>query len=219
MSPQLDLMSALDALDRTFAGEEAFEVGGCTYCYAERDLVDLSGPLELIPEDLVYAVASEVPSHWDDFPRLYRRLTPRIIRPLVLRRLHADPELIASRLLEASWTTWDASQVEALRDVWAAWWRATLGTHPSPVPPRKVLSLITVATGTLRPWLDVWTATQTPAADAHLVDFVRDVMFENEVTDLEMGFNGEYHATAELVDWLLNDVRERTDDVRLDALA
>ncbi|MFJ5998914.1 hypothetical protein [Streptomyces sp. NPDC092370] len=31
-----------------------------------------------------------------------------------------------------------------------------------------------------------------------------------------MGFYDEYHATPELLDWLLTDIRDRTDDVRLD---
>ncbi|GAV44820.1 hypothetical protein [Streptomyces acidiscabies] len=219
MSPQQELRSALDALERVFAGEEAFRVAGCTYCYAERDFVELSGAVELIPEDLVSAVASEVAEHWDEFPRLYRRLTPRILRRVVTGRLHIDEELIATRLLEASWTAWDPPLVAALREVWAAWWRATLATHPSVAKPRKVLALVTAVTGELRPWLDAWTATRTPAADAHLADFVDDVLFEYEVTDLHMGFHDEYHATPELLDWLLNDVRERAGDTRLDDLA
>ncbi|MEU0812446.1 hypothetical protein [Streptomyces sp. NPDC005970] len=213
---QQQLTTALDALDRAFAGEEPFPVQGCTYCYGEQDLAELSGPLHLISDDMVTSVAMEVPSHWDDFPRLFRRLTPRIIRPVVTGQFHVDENLIASRLLEAGWTTWDAPLADALRDVWSAWWRTTLHTHPSPVSVRETLSLITVATDTLRPWLDLWTATRTPAADAHLADLVDDVMFEFEITDLHMGFYDEYHATPELLDWLLTDARDRVDDARLD---
>ncbi|MFI1294451.1 hypothetical protein ACH4VM_39890 [Streptomyces sp. NPDC020792] len=79
----------------------------------------------------------------------------------------------------------------ALRDVWAAWWDATLHTHPSPVLIRETLGLISVATNSLRPWLNIWTATHHPAADAHLADLVDDVMFEFEITDLHMGFYGD----------------------------
>ncbi|NBE56326.1 hypothetical protein [Streptomyces boluensis] len=210
------LMSALDTMERVFAAEEPFPVTGCTYCYSEESLAELSGPLHLISDDLVSSVASEVPSHWDDFQRLYRRLAPRIVRPLVTGQLHVDEELIATRLVHAEWTSWDAPPADALRDVWAAWWRATLDAHPSPVFIRPTLAFLTVATGELRPWLDMWTATRTPAADAHLEDLVDDVLFEFEITDLKWGFYGEYHATAELLDWLLTDVRDRIDDVRLD---
>ncbi|MDK1344575.1 hypothetical protein QNO09_14890 [Streptomyces sp. 378] len=210
------LMTALDALDRAFASEEPFSVAGCTYCYGAQDLTALSGPLDLIAEDLVSAVAGEAPNHWDDFPRLYRRLTPRISRSAVTGRLHVDENLIASLLVAADWTTWDAPLSRALRDVWSAWWQATLHTHPGPVPIRKVLSLLTVATGSLRAWLDLWTTTRTPAADAQLADLIDDVLVEFEITDLHMGFYDEYHATPELLDWLLTDGRHRADDVRLD---
>jgi hypothetical protein len=91
-----------------------------------------------------------------------------------------------------------------------------LHTHPSPVPIRETLSLITVATGTLRPWLDIWTATRVPAADTHLTDLIDDVLFEYEITDLHMGFHEEYDASAELLSWLLTDVHDRADDARLD---
>ncbi|WP_225077444.1 MULTISPECIES: hypothetical protein [unclassified Streptomyces] len=208
-------MAALDALDHAFASEEPFPTTGCTYCYAEQDLTDLSGPVHLIPDDLVSSAAAEVPSHWDDFPRLYRRLVPRIVRSTVTGQLHVDEELIASRLVEAGWTTWEAPFVSALRDVWSAWWDATLHTHPSPVFIRETLGLISVATNSLRPWLNIWTATHHPAADAHLADLVDNVMFEYEISDLRMGFYGEYHATPELLSWLLTDVRDRANDARL----
>ncbi|MFR9798809.1 hypothetical protein ACL02U_23380 [Streptomyces sp. MS06] len=84
------------------------------------------------------------------------------------------------------------------------------------MPARDALSLITVATDSLRPWLNVWTATRTPAADTHLAELVDDVTFEFEITDLRMGFYGEYSATAELLGWLLTDVRDRVTDARLD---
>ncbi|WP_405899839.1 hypothetical protein OG242_22325 [Streptomyces sp. NBC_00727] len=217
MSCSEQLMTALDALDRAFAAESPFPVTGCTYCYAEQDLAELSGPLRLISEDLVASVAAEVPDHWDDFPRLYRRLAPRIVRLLVTGRLHVDEELIASRLVQAGWTTWEPPLTEALRDVWVTWWRSTLDTHPGgPVSIRDTLSLITVTTGSMRPWLDTWAATRTPAADAQLADLVDDVMFEGEITDLHLGFYEEYHATPELLGWLLTDVRDRVTDPRLD---
>jgi hypothetical protein len=105
----------------------------------------------------------------------------------------------------------------ALSDVWSAWWEATLHTHPSPVSIRETLSLISVATNGVRPWLNIWAATHHPAADAHLADFIDDVMFEFEIADLHMGFYGEYHATPELLGWLLTDVRDRADDARLES--
>ncbi|HEY3483080.1 MAG TPA: hypothetical protein VGL02_29730, partial [Streptomyces sp.] len=81
------LQDALDALDAAFAplsGGPFPAVGGCTYCYAEDDLQALAGPVDAIPEELLPSVAAEVTDHWDDFPGLYRRMTPRFIRLLVM---------------------------------------------------------------------------------------------------------------------------------------
>ncbi|MET8670522.1 hypothetical protein ABZV73_02180 [Streptomyces albidoflavus] len=213
---QQQLTAALDALDLAFADEEPFTAGGCTYCYGEENFAELSGPPHLVSEDMVSTVAFEVPDHWDDFPRLYRRLTPRILSAAATGRLHVGA--IASRLLQAAWTTWPVAQADTLRAFWPTWWRATLHTHPdaAPISAREVLSVITVATGTLRPWLDIWTSIWTASADAHLAEFVYDVLVESEITDLEMGFYGEYHATAELMDWLLTDIRDRAHEPRLD---
>lgn len=213
---QQQLIAALDALDQAFVDAEPFTAGGCTYCYGEEHFAELSGPPHLVSEGMVSAVAFEVPDHWGDFPRLYRRLTPRILRAAATGRLHVGA--IASRLLQAAWTTWPVAQAEALRAFWPTWWRATLHTHPeaAPAPARDVLSVITVATGTLRPWLDIWTSTWTASADAHLAEFVDDVLFEGEITDLRMGFHEEYHATAELLPWLLTDIRDRIAEPRLD---
>lgn len=218
MSRSQPLPTVLDALDRAFASEEPFRVTGCLYCYGEQGLSQLSGPLRRISDDLVSSVAAETPGHWDDFPRLYRRLVPRIIRPVVTGLSGIDEELVASRLVQAGWTTWDAPLTEALRDVWDAWWQTALRTHPGPVPIRTALAVVTVATGGLSPWLDTWTGIRTTAADAQLTDLIDDVMSESDVTDLSMGFYGEYHATAELVDWLLTDVRDRVAGARPDVL-
>ncbi|MEU3447031.1 hypothetical protein AB0H29_07360 [Streptomyces thermolilacinus] len=212
------LDAALDALDRAFAREEPFPVQGCLYCYRERDLVELSGPPRLVSDDLLSSVAAKVPGHWDDFPRLYRRLTPRVVRALVTGALHVDAELIASRLVAAGWSTWDERLGGALRDVWSASWRTALHTHPAAGHIGETLRFLAVTTDSLRPWLGVWTATRTPAADAHLADLVHDLTFEHDIAGLRFGFYDEYHAGRELLEWLLTDVRDRVERPHLVAL-
>ncbi|WP_431949903.1 hypothetical protein [Actinacidiphila sp. bgisy167] len=44
------------------------------------------------------------------------------------------------------------------------------------------------------------------------------MLVESQFADLSFGFYDEYHATAELVEWLVTDVRERVARVRPDAL-
>ncbi|WP_327189464.1 hypothetical protein [Streptomyces xinghaiensis] len=203
--PYRRLRDALGALDAAFAPLTArqFTVEGCTYCYPPSWLEALGRPAHLVPEEMISSVASEVPSHWDDFTTLYRRMTPRIVRLLVTGRLHVDHGLIASRLLKAGWRDWSAAEREALEEVWHAWWRSALSTYPGVEPVTGPLETIAVCTGTTAPWLDVWARTRTEAADRHLHDTLDDWLFEWQLADLRLGFYDELHATPELLPWLV----------------
>lgn len=215
--PYQRLRDALNALDAAFAplSEGPFTVGGCTYCYAQADLDALGGPAGQVPEDLIPHVAAEVTDHWDDFPALYRRMTPRIVRSLTMGRLHVDHGLIASRLLAADWRAWTPAEQEALEKVWRTWWRSALHEYPGTDPITSaletipVLETISVSTGTLQPWLGIWTETRTEAADRHLRDAVDWWLIEGQLADLYFGFYGELHATPELAPWLLNTAEDR----------
>jgi hypothetical protein len=215
------LQEALDALDAAFAplSERPFTVGGCTYCYARADLDALGGPVDQVPEDLIPHVAAEVTDHWDDFPALYRRMTPRIVRLLATGRLHVDHGLIASRLLAAGWGDWIPIEQEALERVWHAWWRSALYEYPGTDPITSVLETISVSTGTLAPWLEIWAETRTEAADKHLRDAVHGWLIEEELADLYLGFYGELHGTRELVPWLLNTAEDRISAAQFSEVA
>jgi len=67
-----------------------------------------------------------------------------------------------------------------------------------------VLTVVTVATGGIAPWLATWAGTRTPDARAHLADLVDDVLFDYQISDLHLGFYNEYAATDELLPWLLS---------------
>ena len=202
--PRQQLQDALNALDAAFAplSGRPFTVGGCTRCYARADLDALAGPVDRVPEDLIPHVAAEAIDHWDDFPALYRRMTPRIVRLLATGRLHVDHGLVASRLLAAGWRDWAPAEREALENAWHAWWRSALHQYPGTSPVTSVLETISVSTGTLEPWLDIWASTRTDAADKHLRDAVHRWLRRGELADLYLGFYDELHATPELVPWL-----------------
>lgn len=199
---QRRLQRALDALDEAFVPDEDFVLGGCTHCYSEGDLAVLSGPPEAVPDELVTRPVVEHPSHWDGFEGLLRRLTPRIAGKLARGDL-SDPDLAASRYRAGHWATWPEAEARSLRRFWADWWAATLDRHPAPMPAHEVLSVVTVATDSLQPWLDVWAATPTPAADRHLEELLDHWTVEDEMSELELGFYGEYRATPELLPWTL----------------
>lgn len=201
-----DLPAALSALDAAFAplNDGPFTVGGCTHCYAQADLDALAGPVDRVPEDLIPHVAHEGPDHWADFPALYRRMTPRIIRSMVTGNLHGDYGLLAQRLLDAGWRSWPAAERKALDQVWHAWWRSALDQYPGTGRATDVLEVIAVSTGTLVPWLASWRATRTEAADRHLHDALRRWLRGGDLADLRLGFYGNFRASAELVPWLLS---------------
>ncbi|MFK4066900.1 hypothetical protein [Streptomyces sp. NPDC029674] len=218
--PHQRLQNALDTLDATFAplSDLPFTVGGCTYCYAESDLQVLAGPVHLVPEDLIPHVAHEATNHWDDFPGLYRRLTPRIVRALTEGRLLHD--MVASRYLAAGWRDWPASERAALEEVWQAWWRSALHMHPGTTARTTtriidVLETLAVTTGTLKPWLAVWAETRTDAADRHLEDALDTWLIEDDIADLQLGFYDEVYAAPELLRWLCSLERGRVGATQL----
>ncbi|MGW3413943.1 hypothetical protein [Streptomyces sp. NPDC000888] len=204
IDPQHRLQDALATLDAAFAplSERPFPVGGCTYCYAETDLEALAGPVQQVPERLISSVAYKTPGHWDDFPGLYRRLTPRIVRLLIADQL--DHGLVASRLLAAGWRDWPAPERTAVEEVWHAWWRSALHTYPSAGYITYVLETLSVTAGTLAPWLAIWAETRTESADLHLSDALDDWLIEDDLADLHLGFYDELHATPQLLPWLLS---------------
>jgi hypothetical protein len=215
--PYRRLQDALDALDAAYAplSERPFTAGGCTHCYTQADLDALSGPVDRVPQDLIPHVAAEATDHWDDFPAVYRRMTPRIIRRLVTGQLHVDHGLIASRLLAAGWRDWAPAERDALEQVWHAWWRSALHEYPGIEPVTEVLETISVSTGTLAPWLAIWAETPTEAADRHLRDALDKWLFEGQLADLRLGFYDELHATPELLPSLLSMRQNRIDTAQL----
>lgn len=215
--PDQELQDALSALDAAFAPHSErrfYAAGGCANCYSPADLDALSGPADQVPEDLIAHVAAEEPDHWDDFPGLYRRMTPRIVRRLATGHLHIDHGLIASRLLAARWRDWTPIEREALESVWRAWWRSALQEFPGADPVTSVLETISVSTGALTPWLAIWAETRTETADRHLGDAVTRWLHRGELAGLYLGFYDELHATPELLPWLLSTAEGRVSSAQ-----
>ncbi|WP_405655812.1 hypothetical protein [Streptomyces sp. RK9] len=212
IDPHQQFHDALDALDTAFAplAELSVSVGGCTYCYSAADLEALAGPVPRVSDELISCVAHEAFNHWDDFPGLYRRLTPRIVRLLTADEL--DHSLVASRLLTADWQNWPAPERTALERLWHAWWRSALHTHPGIGHVTDILGVLSTTEGTSVPWLAIWAETRTEASDLHLRDALDRWLIEDDLADLHLGFYDELHVTPELLPWLLS-----LDDGRIGA--
>ena len=70
-------------------------------------------------ERLLIHVAAEVADHWDDFPALYRRMTPRIVRALATGRLHVEHGLIFYAMLRplSRWVGLGRRMLLAMADI------------------------------------------------------------------------------------------------------
>ncbi|MER5862241.1 hypothetical protein [Kitasatospora sp. NPDC002040] len=199
---QQRLASALDALGAALAPDRLFELVGCTYCYDEDDRRLLAGPPDRVPSRLLASVVMRTPSHWEDFPGLFRRMAPAIVRAVIGNELHVDGAWVATRLVEADWQAWPLPARAALTEVWQAWLEQTLHRFPAPVPVAEVLELLAVSTGTLQPWLDLLAATRTRAAEQHLADLLEEWLVLRSPADLRLGFWAEFDAAPELLSWL-----------------
>ncbi|MGQ4490729.1 hypothetical protein ACN6LM_001529 [Streptomyces sp. SAS_281] len=207
--PRQRLQRALDELGEVFVPARDFDLDGCLYCYGEADIAALAGPPEAVPDDLVTTPLSEVPSHWDKPEELLRRMVPRIARLLVRGETHLDAGLIGTRFVQADWTRWPPAETTALRELWVSWWAATLDRYPAPMAAYDVLNIVTVVTGALNPWLEVWEQARTPSATRHLEELVDLWCFEDQLSELKLGFLDEYDATPELLPWVLGHGRTR----------
>ncbi|MFJ4678141.1 hypothetical protein [Kitasatospora sp. NPDC088783] len=193
---QQRLHHALDALDRTARPGPA--VGGCEHCYTAGQLAALAGPPALVPNSLLHSVAAKSPDHWTDFPTLYRRLAPRILRQLTTGTLAVDGPLVADRLVAAGWPDWH--RAELVREVLDAWWPAALADPGADAA--EVLGTLAVATGTVTPWLRTWAETPTPTANRHLADTLDRWLTYGELPDLRLGFHRDLPVGPEVAAWI-----------------
>ncbi|MEV4560529.1 hypothetical protein AB0K51_26525 [Kitasatospora sp. NPDC049285] len=196
---QQRLHHALDALDRT--ARPGPRVDGCTHCFTPAQLGALAGPPALLPNGLLHSAAAKHPTHWGDFPTLYRRLAPRVLRQLTTGRLDLDGSLVGARLYAANWREWpSADLVQAVLD---AWWDTTLDHYPARPSAPETFETLTAASGSPTPWLHTWSATPTPAADTHLADTLTTWLSDGELPDLRLGFYSDLPVGPELLAWLL----------------
>lgn len=211
------LDAALVRLADVLAGVEASVDDYCSFCYSEGDAAALAGPLDAVPGDLVSAVASEVPDHWDDFVNLYRKLTPRIMALLVYGDLHIDIQLIAHRFFEAGcWYTWPDDERDAMLAVCRAWWQATLTSYPRQPEAYEVLSFLVTTPVPLATWLEVWNSQPPGPADLHAHDLCRWWAPELLGAELMLGWSETIDVTADLKRWILTDAKPRLARITAD---
>jgi hypothetical protein len=205
------LDAALGGLASTFRGMTAHpDEHNCT-CHwgSAAELALLKVPDVELDPDLLRRTWQA--GDWDDPAAVLRRILPQFATALVAGRIEtwsvAD---VGPVLLRADWQRWPAAQAAAVGEFLAAWWASTL-TDPTPaVPAHQVLAVVVEATGTLLPWLDVWSATMGAPADGQLADAVAawDDLLDDELP-WDCWTDDEDDHRAELADWLLRHAPTR----------
>ncbi|GAA1992936.1 hypothetical protein [Catenulispora subtropica] len=213
MAPSERLSAALAEADRAF-GPRTDSIGpvdGCTHCFDAEHLRTIGGPVDDIPEWLFSRALGKWGTTMDADSRLWRRLTPRILREMTRGTLHKDESLMARKFNEAGWRDWPPRETAALEDVCHAWWHAALAgmSQGSAV---TVLGFVVPLTGGVQPWLDRWDTHQDRAAALQLRDLWQSWMPELLDGRLDVSFGGEGPDIAASVStWLLQQSPERLD--------
>jgi hypothetical protein len=168
------------------------------------------GPLrELCFEDLADYSFSAMTTQGsvDDF----RYVLPRLLQGIAEEPYSYNPEILFGKLRYANWTIWPVDEVSAVRTYLHALWVRGLTSFPlgQQLPAffeiETLLASIAQTGEALEPYLQVWSATRTEEADAHLIQFV--TMFGAEFSDgrtLHEAFWTKAQSQAEsLRKWLL----------------
>ncbi|MER5424330.1 hypothetical protein [Streptosporangium roseum] len=165
----------LDEVDRVFAAVPPLdrEVGGCAHCHAEEDLRLLGGDPAAMSDELVGSFMRKVVDHWDgdQYPLLWRRLMPRVLRYLASAAPGGDPagELRGLASYGAGFTGWPAHERAAAEQAFAALLAAALTDGRPAERVAELVEGLAHATEDLRPWLDRLAGLPGHEADAGLV--------------------------------------------------
>jgi hypothetical protein len=131
-----------------------------------------------------------------------------------------ETSLIADRYLQSGcWTTWPASEREAMLDVCRGWWLETLADHPGTHRADDVIEFLATTPVPLAAWLALWDQQPPGPADRHAVDLCRWWIPDLLTRDLDVGFAHEVQIADEMTIWVLDQgvarVTRVTDDPML----
>ena len=155
----------------------------------------------------------------DDF----RYLLPRLFEGVATEPCGVNLETLFGKLQYAKWTTWPSAEVQVIKTYLRALWEKALNSFPlhEHLPAlfeiETMLASIAVAGEALEPYLELWSATQTRAADEHLIQFV--TMFGSDFSDGQT-FHKAFWANCRpqakvLRQWLLRpDTLKRIENAR-----
>ncbi|MFF2551558.1 hypothetical protein ACFVUS_11195 [Nocardia sp. NPDC058058] len=111
--------------------------------------------------------------------------------PLLLARLvtsdELDPEIVLGKLTQEHWRSWPRAEQSAIEEFLESVWAAVLAEFPAGVgaftSAAEFLRGIGVIGFDPAPYLVAWESTSGIAADRHLAEIVRDVMYRPDRMD------------------------------------
>ncbi|MFF8382027.1 hypothetical protein ACF07V_38710 [Streptomyces sp. NPDC015661] len=169
---RLRLDAALDRLAVTFRGMTARPDESNCECHwgSAEDLAQLKvADVEL---DLELLERTQQATDWEDNASVLRRILPQFASALVAGLIEPlfGIERVGLTFALGAWQEWPTEQAAAVEEFLQAWWAYTLTDADPAVPAHDLLVLTAEATGTVRPWLDVWETLSGPVADGHLAE-------------------------------------------------
>jgi len=199
------LAAAVDGLEAAFGPrrDRIEPAHACSHCFSAVDLNVLAGPVGEIPDRLFGAALWRWGTTMDANVRLWRRLTPRILREMAEQRLHIDETLIARKFGDAGWHEWPQDERNAVSEFCEAWFAASI-TAPEGPSAVAVLPFAAVMYRAATHWLERWAETPGPRADQQLARLAEWWLPELLNGSLDFSFSGELpDVAAELSTWLI----------------
>jgi hypothetical protein len=172
-----ELASAIDGLYRTFARYRLRpHTEGCADCVSESDHALIhAAPLRELTSRHLGKYGRKALTTWGNVND-FKHFLPRLLELMVVdAEWPVEQEIVAGKLLYASWATWPAAEKDSLHQFFEAWWNRTLSAFPAepPIEPADTtLCAIGRAVDELAPYLNHWLERTDSKAARHLADFV-----------------------------------------------
>ncbi|MCF2528534.1 hypothetical protein [Yinghuangia soli] len=170
----------------------------------------LADPRADVPDWLVArAVAKR--DHWSEHTGLMRRLLPDVVG-LLARGGEVDAQAAMRALAAARWQEWPPSMAQPVAAFLDAWFLDALRRPAGEGRVGEVFTACSAAVGSASPWLRMWEAERTPAADAHLSDCCRSWAWSLLDGDPALFVFPPWDSAAveaELADWIVSYATDR----------
>ncbi len=145
----------------------------CSHCVtAEENDVLRRVPLRRLTAANLERYAWKSMGTWGDLADL-QHFTPRLLELHVTGELASFGDGFAQKVTSL-YQSWPQEAREAINNLFAAWWKATLARYPAPHLAHDVLEVLSYAVGDPMLFLADWEGDISPETALHLADFVDD---------------------------------------------